>query len=447
MNLTASNATTVIAGMGITGLSVARYLARRGQSFVLVDSRPAPAGWEEACRAFPGQVLGSEHFGADLFCSAGRLVVSPGLSMAREDFQAALAAGVPVMGDIELFAREARAPVVAITGSNGKSTVTTLLGEMAQRAGRKVAVGGNLGVPALDLLADDIELYILELSSFQLETCRDLGAAVACVLNLSPDHMDRYDTLQDYHRAKHRIFQGAARVVFNRDDALSQPLLADTVPRWSFGFDKPDVHGFGIAGHEGEPWLWREFTPLLPLSGVALRGRHNLVNALAALALGEQAGLPMAPMLETLRTFRGLPHRCELVAELDGVAWINDSKGTNVGATLAAIEGLGADRNLILIAGGQGKGADFSPLAAAVARHVREVVLFGEDAARLAAALQGAAAQHAVVDLGAAVRLARDLAQPGDTVLLSPACASLDMFTDFEDRGQQFTRAVEALLR
>lgn len=447
MNLIASNATTVIAGIGVTGLSVARYLARLRQPFVLVDSRAAPAGWDEANTAFPGHVLTSDHFGAELFCSAARLVVSPGLSLARDDIQAAVAAGVPVVGDIELFARAARAPIVAITGSNGKSTVTTLLGEMARCAGLKVAVGGNLGTPALDLLADDVELYVLELSSFQLETTLELGAAVACVLNVSPDHMDRYPTMQAYHRAKHRIFRGVSKVVLNRDDALSQPLLSSATPRWSFGTGKPDVRGYGLAEHEGAPWLWREFTPLLPLSEIGLRGLHNVSNGLAALALGEQAGLSLTPMLDALRAFNGLPHRCEWVADLDGVAWINDSKGTNVDATLAAIKGLGADRNLILIAGGQGKGADFSPLATAVAAHVRAVVLLGEDAALLAKALQGAAPCHCAPGLNAAVQLARELAQAGDTVLLSPACASLDMFTDFAERGRQFTQAVEALSR
>lgn len=447
MNLIASNATTVIAGIGVTGLSVARHLERRGQPFVLVDSRAAPPGWDEACRAFPDRVRTSDHFGAALFCSAGRLVVSPGLSLARDDIQAAVAAGVPVVGDIELFAREASAPIVAITGSNGKSTVTTLLGDMARRAGRRAAVGGNLGTPALDLLADDVDVYVLELSSFQLETCQELGAEVACVLNVSPDHMDRYANLQDYHRAKHRIFRKAGKVVFNRDDALSRPLLAEDVPRWSFGLDKPDVHGYGVVEHDGAPWLWREFTPLMPLAEMSLRGRHNVANGLAALALGEQLGLPLPPMLEALRTFRGLPHRCELVADRGGVAWINDSKGTNVGATLAAIEGLGTQHNLVLIAGGQGKGADFSALAPAVAAHVHDVVLFGADAAALATALEGVAPLHRVDGLAAAVGLARDLAQPGDTVLFSPACASLDMFANFEDRGRQFTRAVEALSR
>lgn len=441
----ASNATTVIAGIGVTGLSVARHLARCGQPFVLVDSRPEPAGLDEAVRQFPDKVLASDHFGTELFCSAARLILSPGLALARDDVQAAVAAGVPVLGDIELFARAANAPIVAITGSNGKSTVTVLVGEMARLAGRRVGVGGNLGTPALDLLAEDVELYVLELSSFQLETCQALDAEVACVLNISPDHLDRYASVQDYHRAKHRIFRGARQVVFNRADALSQSLLPTDVAQWSFGLDKPGFRGFGVAEHQGKPWLWREFTPLLPVSDVAMRGRHNLTNGLAALALGEMAGLPLPAMLEALRHFRGLPHRCELVADIDGVAWVNDSKGTNVGATLAAIEGLAAGQNLILIVGGQGKGADFTPLIAPLAAHVRELILLGEDAALLASVFEGATPQHVVDHLDAAVYLARELARPGDTVLLSPACASLDMFNDFEDRGRQFTRAVEGL--
>ncbi|OYW96298.1 MAG: UDP-N-acetylmuramoyl-L-alanine--D-glutamate ligase, partial [Pseudomonadales bacterium 32-61-5] len=343
--------------------------------------------------------------------------------------------------------REARAPIIAITGSNAKSTVTTLVGEMAQAAGRKVAVGGNLGTPALDLLNDDVELYVLELSSFQLETTAQLNAEVATCLNVSEDHMDRYAGLPAYHQAKHRIFRGARQVVINRDDRLSRPLLGDDVPVWSFGLGKPDFKGFGLVEESGETHLAFQFEALMPARELRMRGAHNQSNALAALALGHAAGLPFEPMLDTLRRFGGLPHRCQWVGEHGGVNYYDDSKATNVGAALAAIGGLGADigGKLVLIAGGDGKGADFSALHAPVARYCREVILLGRDAGLLANALDGAAPVHRVQSLEQAVQRAALSAQPGDAVLLSPACASLDMFKNFEERGLLFAAAVEAL--
>src|SRR5690606_9147298 len=266
---------------------------------------------------------------ADTLCAAERLVVSPGIPLAEPALQKAAEAGVAITGDIQLFAEAAAAPIVAITASNGQSTLTTLAGEMAAAAAYTV---GALGTPALDLLAAGRELYVVELSSFQLELVEHLGAEVATVLNLSPDHMDRYPDLQRYHAAKHRIFRGARQVVVNRDDALSAPLVAPAVKQWTFGLGKPDFKGFGVAAVDGEPWLVFEGELLLPAAELAIKGRHNLANALAALALGHAAGLPMASMLAALRAFRGLPHRCEWVADRGGVTWINDSKATNVGA-------------------------------------------------------------------------------------------------------------------
>jgi UDP-N-acetylmuramoylalanine--D-glutamate ligase len=361
--------------------------------------------------------------------------------------QAAAANGVKLSGDIELFAREAKAPIVAITGSNAKSTVTSLVGEMAAAAGRKVAVGGNLGTPALDLLNDDVELYVLELSSFQLEITDQLNAEVATCLNISEDHMDRYDGLPAYHQAKHRIFRGARQVVVNRDDRLSRPLVADDLPTWSFGLGKPDFKGFGLFEESGEKYLAFQFDALMPANQLKMRGAHNQSNALAALALGHAVGLPFEPMLATLRNFAGLAHRCQWVAERKGVTYYDDSKATNVGAALAAIDGLGSDitGELVLIAGGDGKGADFSALHSPVSHQCRAVVLLGRDAEQLAAALDGAAPIHRVQTLQDAVQLAAKLAQSGDAVLLSPACASLDMFENFEDRGRQFAAAVGAL--
>jgi UDP-N-acetylmuramoylalanine--D-glutamate ligase len=354
---------------------------------------------------------------------------------------------VKLSGDIDLFARYAKAPIIAITGSNAKSTVTTLVGEMAAAAGKKVAVGGNLGTPALDLLNDAVELYVIELSSFQLETTDQLNAEVATCLNISEDHMDRYADLPAYHLAKHRIFRGAQQVVVNRDDALSRPLVADQLPCWYFGLGKPDFKRFGLLEDNGEKSLAYQFDALLPVRELKIRGAHNQSNALAALALGHAVGLPFAPMLAALKQFAGLPHRCQWVGERNAVNYYDDSKATNVGAALAAIEGLGADiaGKLLLVAGGDGKGADFSALKAPVGKFCRAVLLLGRDADRLADALGDAAPLIRVNTLEEAVQRAADLAEAGDAVLLSPACASLDMFKNFEERGRLFAQAVEGL--
>jgi UDP-N-acetylmuramoylalanine--D-glutamate ligase len=351
---------------------------------------------------------------------------------------------VKLSGDIELFARYAKAPIVAITGSNAKSTVTTLVGEMAAAAGKRVAVGGNLGTPALDLLSDDIELYVMELSSFQLETTDQLGAEVATVLNISEDHMDRYSGLPAYHLAKHRVFRGARQVVVNRQDVLTRPLIGEGLPCWTFGLNKPDFHGFGLREEEGEKYLAFQFENLMPVRELKIRGAHNQANALAALALGHAVGLPMDAMLSSLRSFGGLEHRCQWLRERNGVSYYDDSKATNVGAALAAIEGLGADipGKLVLVAGGDGKGADFSGLRAPVAANCRAVVLIGRDAELIAQALGDEVSLVRVATLDDAVLRCAEIAQPGDAVLLSPACASFDMFKNYEERGRLFAQAV-----
>ena len=445
--LIASDQFRIVVGLGKSGMSVVRHLARRGQPFAVVDTRANPPELATLQAEFPQIEVRCGELDVEFLCCASELLVSPGLAISTPALQQAAARGVKLSGDIDLFAREAKAPIVAITGSNAKSTVTTLVGEMARAAGRKVAVGGNIGTPALDLLSDEVELYVLELSSFQLETTSCLNAEVATCLNISEDHMDRYDGLPAYHQAKHRIFRGARQAVINRDDRLSRPLLNDDVPVWSFGLSKPDFKGFGLFEDKGEKYLAFQFDALMPAADVKIRGAHNQSNALAALALGHAVGLPFEPMLATLRTFAGLPHRCQWVGELHDVAYYDDSKATNVGAALAAIDGLGGDirGKLVLIAGGDGKGADFSPLFSAVNRHCRDVVLLGRDADLLAAALEGAATLHHVKTLDEAVRQAAACAQAGDAVLLSPACASLDMFANFEERGRLFAVAVEAL--
>jgi UDP-N-acetylmuramoylalanine--D-glutamate ligase len=433
----------LIVGLGASGLSAARYLARRGQSFAATDSRATPPGLEEFRGAYPeaGCRLGA--FDPQYFASARRIVLSPGVALREPALQAALEAGVEVVGDIELFAREAQAPVIAITGTNGKSTVTALVGEMARAAGRDVAVGGNIGTPALDLLrSPEPELYVLEISSFQLETTSSLRAVAAVVLNLSADHMDRYDGLDQYGAAKARIYRGAACRIVNRDDPAAAALATDGGDV-SFGLDAPGPGDYGLHEVDGVAHLVRGETPLLAERELRIPGRHNTANALAALALAEAAGIDREPALRALRAFKGLPHRAQWVAERREVVWYDDSKGTNVGATLAALSGM--QRPVVLLAGGHGKGQDFAPLRPAVAERARAVILFGQDAARIEAALAGAVALHRVHDLEAAVTLAAELAQSGDCVLLSPACASLDQFRDYRHRGETFARLVGEL--
>ncbi|QZX84291.1 UDP-N-acetylmuramoyl-L-alanine--D-glutamate ligase [Metapseudomonas otitidis] len=447
MSLIASDHFRIVVGLGKSGMSLVRFLARQGVPFAVADTRENPPELATLRLQFPQVEVRCGELDVEFLCRAQELYVSPGLALATPALQEAAKRGVKLSGDIELFARHAKAPIVAITGSNAKSTVTTLVGDMARAAGKRVAVGGNLGTPALDLLADDIELYVMELSSFQLETTERLNAEVATVLNVSEDHMDRYADMQAYHLAKHRIFRGARQVVVNRGDALSRPLVADQLPCWSFGLNKPDFKAFGLIEEDGEKYLAYQFEKLMPVRELKVRGAHNQANALAALALGHAVGLPFESMLAALREFTGLAHRCQWVRELRGVAYYDDSKATNVGAALAAIEGLGADIDgkLVLIAGGDGKGADFSGLTAPVARYCRAVVLLGRDAELIAAALGDAVPLVRVKTLDEAVQRCAELAREGDAVLLSPACASLDMFKNFEERGRLFAQAAEGL--
>lgn len=447
MSLIASDHFRIVVGLGKSGMSLVRFLAQRGVAFAVADTRQNPPELATLRRDYPQVEVRCGDLDVEFLCRADELYVSPGLALSTPALQQAAARGVKLSGDIELFARNAKAPIVAISGSNAKSTVTTLVGEMAAAAGKRVAVGGNLGTPALDLLADDVELYVLELSSFQLETTDQLNAEVATVLNVSEDHMDRYSGLPAYHLAKHRIFRGARQVVVNRQDALTRPLMGEGLPCWTFGLNKPDFKAFGLREENGEKYLAFQFDNLMPVRELKIRGAHNQANALAALALGHAVGLPFEAMLESLRTFAGLAHRCQWLRERDGVTWYDDSKATNVGAALAAIEGLGADiaGKLVLVAGGDGKGADFSALRAPVAAHCRAVVLLGRDAERLAEALGDAVPLIRVKTLEEAVQQCTALAEVGDSVLLSPACASLDMFKNFEERGRLFAQAVEAL--
>lgn len=442
--IASSNVKAVI-GTGITGLSVARFLQAQQQSFVLLDTRTNPPNLEKIRQEFPGIAIECGELNPATLLACDEIIVSPGVAIATPAIAQAKQAGIPVVGDIELFVRYAKAPIVAITGSNAKSTVTTLVGEMAKAAGIQVAVGGNLGTPALELLDDSIALYVMELSSFQLETVTKLNAKVATILNISADHLDRYENMRAYILAKLRVYFGAQHIVVNRKDVLTHPPLAAGVKPIYFG-GQADFGSFGLIEENGEEYLAKNLTPLMPARELKIRGRHNLDNALAALALGDAAGIPMDAMLAALKTFKGLKHRCEFVASIGGVEFYNDSKGTNIGATLAAVQGLARDPNqLIVILGGEGKGQDFTELAPALTAINSQVVLIGRDAPIIAQAIAGAAPVTFANSLRDAVRKSLLLASPGDAVLLSPACASFDMFKNYEDRGEQFCAAVQEL--
>ncbi len=435
---------TLVVGLGDTGVSCARFLSRVGVPVAVTDSRDQPPGLEILQRELPDVALFLGGFDEDAFKRAERIVVSPGVPLREPLLVDARARGVEVIGDIELFARYVSAPVIGITGSNGKSTVTTLLGLMAQQAGRSVRVGGNLGVPALDLVEDEEpDLYVLELSSFQLETVRSLSCLAAVVLNVSPDHMDRYDSVDDYAKAKQAIFHHARMQVVNRDDEHAAALAHEHAPVVGFGLGEPDGKDYGLRNVDGETWIACGDSALMPVAELRMQGRHNIANALAALALGDAAGLPVEAMLQALREFQGLPHRTEWVGEYQGVRWFNDSKATNTGAALAAIHGF--EGPLVLIAGGQGKGADFTELAAGLDARVRHVVLLGEAADEIESALHGRIPVSRAADMQEAVQLAAACSKPGDTVLLSPACASFDMFKGYQHRGECFVRALQEL--
>ena len=434
---------TVIVGLGRTGMSVARYLYAQGTGIAVTDTRAVPPGLDSLRELAPEVTVRAGGLDERLLEGADAIVVSPGIAARGAFFDAARARGLPVFGDIELFARAARAPVVGITGTNGKSTVTTLVGRMAQRAGRRTRVGGNLGEPALELLDPSAELYVLELSSYQLDTTQSLTLSAAAVLNVTADHLDRYATLADYAASKARIFRHCGTAVLNADDPQVAAMGAQAPHRLRFSLQPGAAAEYTLQHHAGKEWLVRGMERLMALDELGLSGRHNAANALAALALGEALRLPRAAMLAELREFPGLPHRMAWVADIAGVRYVDDSKGTNVGATMAAIAGLNGP--LLLIAGGEGKGQDFAPLAAGLRGKVRLALLIGRDAHTLGAALGCHCAIEYCATLEAAVAAAAGLARAGDTVLLSPACASLDMFRDYAHRGEVFAAAVRGL--
>ena len=446
MKLQLEDKRVLVLGLGDTGLSALRWLHRQGARLSVADTREAPPGLQQLRSELPQVNVHLGPFAAPVFDEAELIVSSPGVALSEPQIQNALKRGVPVVGDVELFAqhRPAQAKVIAITGANGKSTVTTLVGEMCKAAGLSTVVAGNIGLPVLDTLALPApDVYVLELSSFQLETTHTLHADAATVLNISEDHMDRYASMADYVAAKTRIFEGGGVQVLNREDYYSRNMAIVGRQLVTFGSDRPSTaedYGLGEAG--GELWLMRGQTCLLPLHELRIAGLHNACNALAALALCRAVGLEQAPLLTALREFQGLPHRVAWVAGIDHVDFYDDSKGTNVGATCAALAGLrrnGRPQKAVLIAGGDGKEQDFSPLREVVAEHARAVVLIGRDGPQIAAALLAAdTLEQAVTDAFAA-------AEPGDAVLLSPACASFDMFRNYVHRAEVFVDTVQRL--
>ncbi len=432
----------LVLGLGRTGLSCARYLQRKGLAVRVADTRAQPPGSEALRAKVPDAELRTGPFEMSLLEEAAQVVISPGLSLREPVVAEALRRGLPVVGDIELFAREAQAPIAAVTGTNGKSTVTALLADLANAAGRTAIAGANLGEPALDLLERPVPaLYVLELSSFQLETTHSLRTAVATVLNVTPDHMDRYGSLAEYAAAKARIFDGCDVAVINADDVVVRAMPHPGQDVISFSLERGEADY--SLGREPEPMIVRRGEPLLPLAAMRIQGLHNAANAMAALAMCDALDIPRGPAIDALCAFPGLPHRSQWVADVGGVRFVNDSKGTNVGATLAAVSGMSGP--LVVIAGGDGKGQDFGELREAFRGKVTHVVLIGRDAPQLEAVLRETCATERATDMASAVRAARRVARPGCTVLLSPACASLDMFRDYAHRGEEFAAAVRSL--
>lgn len=445
MNTTDKQRKAMVVGLGKTGLSAARYLARQGYSVAVTDSRDKPPSLEALREQLPDVAVFVGGFSELALANADVVVVSPGVPLQDPFIARARETGAELVGDVELFARVASRPVVAVTGSNGKSTVATLVALMAEEADMQVGVGGNLGTPALDLLADENnEIYVLELSSFQLESTYSLRTSAAVVLNVTADHLDWHGNMESYAKAKGRIYRNAGICIFNRDDAWSRRLASDLPQSTSFGLNVA-VNGddFGLLDLDGRSWLARGHQPLLAVEELKLTGAHNHANALAGLALGYAAGLPLAPMLKVLRNFAGLPHRMEWVAQRNGVVFVNDSKGTNVGAAIAAVRG--TDMPLVLIAGGEGKRQDFAELADAAVGRVRHFVLIGRAATEIQEAVAGRIPVSRAESMRDAVELAARVANPGDMVLLSPACSSLDMFPNYEARGRAFVQAIQEL--
>ena len=436
----------VIVGLGKTGLSCVRFLAKRGLNIAITDSRSEPPELSTLKTEFAATPVYLGAIDVEILLASDQIILSPGVSIEDAAVKQAIAQGIPVYGDIELFCQHAKAPIVAITGSNGKSTVTTLLAEMAHHAGIKTNVGGNLGTPALDLLDGETpDLYVLELSSFQLETTFSLNTYASVVLNLSPDHMDRYNNFHEYADAKKKIYSGNGLMVINQDDEFVRTMIDETRQTVSFSLSKPDGNNFGVIKDNREAWLCQGDRKIIKKSELGIKGEHNVANALAAMALANSIDVPFDVMVETLKNFSGLEHRCQWISNINDVNWYNDSKATNVGACIASIEGLCELGNIVLIAGGDSKGADLSNLGPVIKQHVKKVILLGIDASKIAENIGSEVAYEFVADMDEAVTHANQVADAGDIVLLAPACASLDMYKNYQQRGDTFAKAVKTL--
>lgn len=438
-----SSSRVLVVGLGSTGLSVVSFLTKFGIELAVADSRQKPPELESLREHYPDVGVFLNGFDADVFARATHLIVSPGVAIETPEIKHAQALGAIILGDLDLFACEVRAPVLAITGANGKSTVTSLLGLMAECDGLNVKVGGNLGTPMLDCLDDEAELYVIELSSFQLERSLIFNAKAATVLNISPDHMDRYADIEAYAGAKHKIFNGNGLMVLNHDDERVRQMAEPGRQCVWFGIGGDPSLDYRLDWLDGEEWLIKKAGPLMRASEVRIKGRHNLSNSLAALALGDAVGLSDAAMIKALKQFAGLEHRMQWVADIRGVTWINDSKATNIGACIAALQGL--NEKVVLIAGGDGKGADFSPLASIAKDKLRAAVLMGRDAPLLEAVLKPVVETVRVSNMKQAVEAAFKLAQKGEVVLLAPACASLDQYKNYQERGKLFSELAKGL--
>ncbi len=443
----------IILGLGATGVSVAKFLQAQDEEFMVMDTRDNPPGKEELYVINPDIKLSTGEFDQGILNKAKRLIVNPGLSVKQRSIKNAKQHGVEIVGDIELFARklkESNAKLIGVTGSNGKSTVASLIQQMAKDAGLKSLIGGNIGVPALSLLEEDnVDVYVLELSSFQLDTTESLQCDVACILNISPDHLDRYDDFKEYSESKKKLISQTKTIILLEDDEILNKLkTSSTVKRIGFSAEKPSaVVEYGTEIFDNKLWLVRRQNRLLAAADIGLKGKHNILNSLAALAIGFEIGLSLVSMKKTLSKFKGLKHRTQFVRQIDGVSWINDSKGTNVDAAIAAIQGLATkdSNNLVLLAGGQGKQGDFAKLAKSIQGRVKLSILFGEDAKKMNTYLSQVSKTSLVNSLEQAVDLAQKVAVNGDMVLLSPACASFDMFDNYAVRGDKFIELVEGL--
>ncbi|KAF3977784.1 MAG: UDP-N-acetylmuramoyl-L-alanine--D-glutamate ligase [Methylococcales symbiont of Iophon sp. n. MRB-2018] len=431
----------LVVGLGVTGFSVAKFLQENHIQYAVVDSRDHPPLNDTLLQTFPNTAVFTGGFDQAAFDVVTHLVVSPGVSLQEDCIKKAVLAKARVVSDIDLFACATDKPIIAITGSNGKSTVTSMLGDMGNRSGMNTAVGGNLGVPALALLDDSIDLYVIELSSFQLERTTVLNATAATVLNISPDHLDRYQNLKEYVQEKQKVFAGNGVMILNNDDSIVQGMIEANRKKLTFSIQSNT--GFHLQHRQGEIWLMDEKKPLIKQTELPLKGMHNVANALAALALGKAVGLNALSMCHALKDFKGLAHRMQCIATVKGVNWVNDSKATNIGACIAAMQGY--QEKIVLIAGGDAKGAEISKLIPTIKEKAKCVVLMGKDTEKIKQAIDGCVPSYQAKTIKEAVQIAATMAEVGESVLLSPACASIDQFKNYQERGEQFTAAVMGL--